>query len=228
MSQWDAIYARLQTENALELSGQQREGTAWIDEFLPLLGTPTGESLDVGCGMGSDMIRYAELGWQPTGIDLSTRAVEHVNSLGFPAHTADMSKALPLENERFHLVTGRCSLHFLPPAQTRELYAELHRVLKPGGRLLFIVNSEQHRAQGLQYDYQGAKRLDQHYWELPAINRRYLFYTLDLARDLLANGWDILHLDERPFKQWGIEKRVIACVAERLETPKQRQGAALD
>lgn len=175
MSQWDEIYARLQTENALELTSEQREGTAWIDEFLPLLGAPTGESLDVGCGMGSDMIRYAELGWQPTGIDLSTRAVEHVQSLGFPAYTADMSKALQFKNERFNLVTGRCSLHFLPPGQTRELFIELHRVLKPGGRLLFIVNSEQHRAQRLQYDYQGAKQLDHHYWELPTINRRYLF-----------------------------------------------------
>ncbi len=217
MSQWDEIYANLQSRGVDAFSAEQRAGTAWIDEFLPLLGTPAGESLDLGCGMGSDMLRYAELGWRPTGVDLSTRAVEHVRQLGFDALQADLSRRLPFEDQRFELVTGRCSLHFLPPAETRALFGEIRRVLKTGGRLLFIVNSDAHRAQRLQYDYEGARRLDENYWEIPSIGRRYLFYTPELAADLLADGWKILHLSERPFQQWGIEKRVVACVAERTD-----------
>lgn len=215
MSNWDHIYAQLQAQGVEALEGQRRAGTAWIDEFLPLLGEPAGESLDLGCGMGSDMLRYAELGWRPTGVDLSQRAVEHVRKLGLAALQADMSERLPFDDERFDLVTGRCSLHFLPSSETRALFAEIHRILKPGGRLLFIVNSEAHRAQGLQYDYEGARRLEGNYWEIPSTGRRYLFYTTELARELLGDGWEILHLDERPFEQWGISKRVVTCVAER-------------
>lgn len=217
MSQWDEIYADLESRGFKAFSDEQRAGTAWLDEFLPLLGTPEGESLDLGCGMGSDMLRYAELGWQPTGVDLSPKAVEHVRKLGFTALEADMSQRLPFDDERFDVVTGRCSLHFLPRAQTQTLFDEIRRILKPGGKLLFIVNSEAHRVQRLQYDYEGASRLDENYWEIPSIGRRYLLYTLDLAQELLADGWKILHLDERPFQQWGIEKRAIACVAERTQ-----------
>lgn len=216
MSQWDAIYERLEAEGALELRRQQREGTAWLDEFLPMLGEPGGESLDLGCGMGSDMIRYAQLGWSPTGVDLSKRAVEYVLNLGFSAQVVDMRERLPIESERFRLVTGRCSLHFFPPAQAQELFQEAHRILEPGGKLLFVVNSEQHRAQGLQYDYRDATQLETNYWELPSLGRRYLFYTMKLARELMGSGWKILHLDERPFRQWGIDKRVVTCVAERV------------
>src|SRR5690606_30358736 len=125
MSQWDEIYADLESRGFEAFSDEQRAGTAWLDEFLPLLGAPRGESLDLGCGMGSDMIRYAELGWRPTGVDLSARAVEHVRKLGFAALQADMSQRLPFEDERFDLVTGRCSLHFLQPEATRSLFVDI-------------------------------------------------------------------------------------------------------
>ena len=125
---------------------------------------------------------------------------------------------MPFENERFSLVTGRCALHFFPPDQARALFEEIRRILEPSGKLLFIVNSEQHRAQGLQYDYRGAKRLEEHYWEIPSIGRRYLFYTPELARELLGNRWKILHLDERPFRHWEIDKEVVVCISERTSS----------
>jgi SAM-dependent methyltransferase len=218
MSQWDAIYERLEANGTLERRNQQHEGTAWLDEFLPLLGEPGGESLDLGCGVGSDMIRYRELGWSPSGVDLSAKAVEHVRRLGFAARIADIRERLPFESEHFALVTGRCSLHFFPPEQARALFEEIHHILAPGGKLLFIVNSEQHRAQGLQYDYRGAKRLEGNYQEIPSIGRRYLFYTPELARELLGKRWNILHLDERPLRHWEIEKRVVICLGERRGT----------
>lgn len=216
LSQWDSIYERLEAEGSLAMRKQQEEGTAWLDEFLPLLGESGGESLDLGCGMGSDMVRYAELGWRPSGVDLSGRAVEYVKGLGFPAQVADMREALPFESGRFSLVTGRCSLHFFPKAQVQFLFTEIRRVLEPAGKLLFVVNSERHRKQGIQYDYTGARRLEDNYWELPVIGRRYLFYTPELVRELLGSGWNIHHLAERPFRQWEIEKRVVTCLAERV------------
>lgn len=161
------------------------------------------------------MLRYAQLGWTPTGVDLSARAIEFVRGLGFSAQVSDMREPLPFEDGRFDLVTGRCSLHFFPPEHTRALFGEILRVLRLGGRLLFVVNSEQHRAQGLQYDYRAAVQLEENYWELPSIGRRYLFYTPALAEELLGSGWELFHLDERPFRQWEIEKQVVTCVAQR-------------
>jgi SAM-dependent methyltransferase len=215
MSQWDGIYERLAADGILELRHQQQEGTAWLEDFLPLLGKAEGPSLDLGCGVGSDMLRYAELGWTPTGVDLSHRALEQGQRLGLSAQRGDLRKPLTFQNSQFALVSGRCSLHFFPRHEATNIFSEIHRVLRPGGRLLFIVNSDQHRKLGLQYDYAGAVELEPSYWYLPSIDRKYLFYTTELAEEMLGEGWDILHLDERSFQQWGIEKRVVACVAER-------------
>lgn len=39
-----------------------------------------GRSLDLGCGEGGDVLWLAEQGWQATGLDLSTRAIERART----------------------------------------------------------------------------------------------------------------------------------------------------
>jgi ubiquinone/menaquinone biosynthesis C-methylase UbiE len=54
---WDDIYRELET---LGLDpDEERAGTAWLDPFWHLLGEPRGKMLDVGCGLGADMARFA-------------------------------------------------------------------------------------------------------------------------------------------------------------------------
>lgn len=227
MNQWETIYRRLEQEGALRREAEQAHGTAWLEALWPLLGVPVGAALDLGCGTGADMRRYAERGWQPVGLDREPVAASLVRRhLGFPALVGDLAAPLPFADDSFALVAARCALHFVAPRHAPRLYREIHRVLRPGGRLLFVVNSETHRRLGLQYDYTGATEQESGWWHIPAIGRTYLFYTPDRARELLGAGWQILLLEERDFDQWAIPKRVVLCVAERLPdgTPRAAGG----
>lgn len=223
MSQWQEIYRRLEQEGALKREAEQTHGTAWLEPLWPLLGVPVGVALDLGCGTGADMRRYAERGWQPVGLDREPLAASLVQRhLGFPALVGDLSEPLPFSDGSFTLVAARCALHFVPPRHTPRLYQEIRRVLRPSGRLLFVVNSETHRQEGLQYDYTGATEIEPGWWHLPTIGRTYLFYSPDLVREMLGEGWQILLLEERDFDQWAIPKRVVLCVAERLPDSSPR------
>ena len=216
MAQWDTIYRRVLGQQALERA-EQLAGTTWLDRFLPLLGDPAGEALDLGCGLGADMLRLEELGYAPSGLDASPIAVKHVRERwSLPAAIGDLTQPLPFDDERFRLVLSRCVVHLLPPASARQLFQEIRRVLEPGGRLLFIVNSEKHRQQGLQYDYRDAREVEPNYWELSAVGRSYLFYTPERAQELLGRGWEIEHLEEGEFWQWEIEKVVVSGLARRV------------
>jgi SAM-dependent methyltransferase len=217
VGKWATIYQRLQTQG-VDVA-EQLAGTTWLDPFIPHLGECSGKMLDLGCGLGADILRCAQLGYQPHGLDLEASAVDFVQSqYGFPAQQVDFGEPLPYADESFTLVLSRFALHYLRPAAARKMFAEVRRVLQPGGKLLFVVNSETHRRLGLQYDYTEAVELEPQVWHLPNDKARtFLFYTPALAKALVGEGWRWHHLEDAPFAHWdGIEKRAVVGLAENL------------
>lgn len=99
--------------------------------------------LDYGCGVGSLMRVLAQLGVKAsfTGCDISTGMLEQVvkrwpATLGAPPVLAAQQGArTPFEDRRFDVVTISAVLHHVPLEERAAVYAELGRVLKPGGRL---------------------------------------------------------------------------------------------
>jgi len=98
--------------------------------------------LDVGCGQGIDVYRYALAGAQATGIDLTPRHVElaraHVAAMGLEAEiVAGDAESLPFDDASFDRVSSNGVLHHTPdlPAALREI----RRVLVPGGEARVIV-----------------------------------------------------------------------------------------
>ena len=77
MGKWEEMYQSLQ-EAGLDVD-EQLAGTKWLDRFILQLGDTTGKSLDLGCGLGADMLRCAAWGYEPHGLDLERQAVEFVN-----------------------------------------------------------------------------------------------------------------------------------------------------
>lgn len=114
----------------------------WMDEVLGYAHTRGQHVLDVGCGQGIDVARYAMAGARISGIDLTPRHVQLAR-----AHTASMgleveilqgdAENLPLADATFDRVSSNGVLHHTPdmPAALREI----HRVLKPGGEARIIV-----------------------------------------------------------------------------------------
>ena len=92
--------------------------------------------LEVGCGMGTDLLQFARGGAACTGVDLTPRSIE-ISRLHFKVY--DMpgdflisdGERLPFPNESFDVVYSNGVLHHTP--DTAGAVQEIHRVLKPGG-----------------------------------------------------------------------------------------------
>jgi 2-polyprenyl-3-methyl-5-hydroxy-6-metoxy-1,4-benzoquinol methylase len=96
-----------------------------------------GRLLDVGCGGGTFLQHMNRCGWQTTGLDVSTAAVDRIRTeLGLHALSGTLPHA-GLAAGSFDVVTMWHSLEHLhaPLDALREVY----RLLVPGGRLLVEV-----------------------------------------------------------------------------------------
>ncbi|HUQ31041.1 MAG TPA: class I SAM-dependent methyltransferase [Pyrinomonadaceae bacterium] len=92
--------------------------------------------LEVGCGMGTDLLQFARGGASCTGVDLTPRSVEisslHLGLYGLRADFALCDgERLPFADESFDVVYSNGVLHHTP--DTAQAVREVHRVLRPGG-----------------------------------------------------------------------------------------------
>ena len=98
--------------------------------------------LEVGCGWGELAARIErELGCEVVAVDLSPRMVELARERGVNARVADVQE-LPCGEEQFDAAVAAWMLYHVPDLD-RGL-GELARVLRPGGHLFAITNSERH------------------------------------------------------------------------------------
>src|SRR5688572_21519530 len=92
--------------------------------------------LEIGCGMGTDLLQFARGGANCTGIDLTPRSVEitrHRFNLYSTNGTFMISdgERLPFRSESFDVIYSNGVLHHTP--DTAGAIREVHRVLRPGG-----------------------------------------------------------------------------------------------
>ncbi|HUE84962.1 MAG TPA: class I SAM-dependent methyltransferase [Vicinamibacterales bacterium] len=99
--------------------------------------------LEVGCGIGTDLVRFAQQGAVVTGIDLSSTAIDLAkrNCELHRVTAADLrvgnGEALPFDEASFDVVYGHGVVQYT--ADAPRLIGECHRVLKPGGEAIFMV-----------------------------------------------------------------------------------------
>jgi 2-polyprenyl-3-methyl-5-hydroxy-6-metoxy-1,4-benzoquinol methylase len=117
-------------------------------DYLPrrvqFSGFPGKTVLDVGCGLGNDLSRFARGGSIVTGVDLSPRAIElarlNFAQRGLNGTFAIMDgEALDFPEESFDVVYCHTVLHFTPAPG--RMVREIHRVLRTDGlAILMTVN----------------------------------------------------------------------------------------
>ena len=99
--------------------------------------------LEVGCGIGTDLVRFARGGAHCTGVDLSQTAIDlarknfALNNLSAEELRVANGEQLPYPNEVFDVVYGHGVIQYT--ADPAQLIRECHRVLKPGGTGIFMV-----------------------------------------------------------------------------------------
>lgn len=104
-----------------------------------LSGLDADRALDVGCGTGRWSYRLACRGTAVTGIDIQPGAIKETRAF-LPAGQFDVGDArdLPYARNRFDLAVAVETLQHLPVHDRPDAFAELDRVLAPGGHLILI------------------------------------------------------------------------------------------
>jgi len=97
--------------------------------------------LEVGCGLGIDLARFAEGGAQVTGVDLSTTAIDlaltYFEQRGLKGEFEVMDgRALEFPDASFDVVYVHGVLPYA--AEAERICAECHRVLRDGGEAIFM------------------------------------------------------------------------------------------
>ncbi|HEY8359252.1 MAG TPA: class I SAM-dependent methyltransferase [Ramlibacter sp.] len=110
---------------------------ALLSAMVPLAGASV---LDVGCGAGQMTARIARDGAarQVVGLEVDEIQLQKNRAKSWPAGVGFQragAQALPLENSSIDAITMFKSLHHVPGDAMATAFREMHRVLRPGGRL---------------------------------------------------------------------------------------------
>jgi ubiquinone/menaquinone biosynthesis C-methylase UbiE len=137
-------------EVRVETYGEDFGQTSWVtteeSKAIPeMLGlTPDSVVLEVGCGSGRYVLDVAErIACRLIGLDINEPGVRNAKQLaaarGLSSQVefqqCDASKKLPFDNDTFDAVFSNDVLCHIPGRA--DVLAEIFRVLKPGGRILF-------------------------------------------------------------------------------------------
>ncbi len=133
-----------------EAFGEDIGQNSWltVDEYLRFFKwlelKPADHVLEIGCGSGGPALFMARTaGCRVTGIDINEHAIANAQGLaqeqGLEAqvrfYQADARQRLPFEDETFNSALCIDAINHLPDRW--HVLQQWHRVLKPGGRILF-------------------------------------------------------------------------------------------
>jgi SAM-dependent methyltransferase len=135
--------AEMGTREFFERVEAHRYTKEWhIPSAADFAGTKGLRVLEIGCGLGTDGAQFAEAGAIYTGVDLTEAAIDlarkrfQLFDLPGEFRVAD-AENLDFADESFDVVYSHGVLHHTP--DTAAAVAEVHRVLKPGGRAIVML-----------------------------------------------------------------------------------------
>ncbi len=179
-SSYDLVASKYERRFIDELQGKPRDREL-LEAFAMSVGDPV---VEVGCGPGQIGLFIRERGRRVVGMDLSPEMAKLAKGRLDAATAADM-RALPFATGALGGLVAFYSLIHVRRAEIDGVLRELHRVLRPRGRLLFSA-----------HEGQGEVELDEFIGEPVPIAAT--FFTLDeLVAATRAAGLDVALAERR-------------------------------
>jgi ubiquinone/menaquinone biosynthesis C-methylase UbiE len=159
--------------------------------------------LEVGCGAGNNLWFAAREGFRVAGIDGSDAAIAYArerfeeDGLGGDLRVGDFTQ-LPFDSESVDLAIDRAAITCLGLTHATRAVAEVHRVLRPGGR--FLLNPYSTRADSLASGRPGPDGLTLNIRSgALAGMEQILPYDRQTIDAVLGDGWRLLSLQHVTF-----------------------------
>jgi SAM-dependent methyltransferase len=138
---WDVLHAQ-----------QRFRPRAPSEPVVRFLATQPGDpstlgAIDIGVGGGRHTKLLCDLGFQVTGVDLSSEGLRQCEAwLRSDGQVAELVQAsmqlLPFPDESFDLAVAFGTYYYADAGGMRRAVAELHRVLRKGGRALVVARTD--------------------------------------------------------------------------------------
>ncbi len=176
----------------LEIEDYRFEKLHYLPKVVNFSGYRGKKVLDVGCGTGNDLTRFAKGGAEVTGIDLAEHSIDLAkNNFSMRGLSGDFQvmdgEDMEFEDNCFDLVYCHTVVHFTP--SPKKMIAEIARVLKPGGEaIIMTVNRKSwlnvmHKVMKVEIDHLDA----------PV----FYMYSIKEFRDMLAPFTEVNIIPER-------------------------------
>jgi ubiquinone/menaquinone biosynthesis C-methylase UbiE len=125
-----------------ELDEYRFDKLRYLPRLVNFAGYKGHQLLEIGCGTGTDLVRFARGGALVTGVDLAETAValarQNFAQAGLPADLHVMNgEALQFAADTFDVVYAHGVLQYTADAQ--KMVGEIYRVLRPGGQAICMV-----------------------------------------------------------------------------------------
>lgn len=157
-----------------------------------------GKILDLGAGQGQDSRYFAKLGYDVISTDVSDEALkiskENAEKAGLNIKfmELDISSKLPFDDNSFDIVYSHLALHYFTDEKTREIFTEIHRVLKPQGILASLFNTIED-AETTDSSY---TPIEKDYYKSPeGLLKRY--FSVDYLKDIASKLFTPIVLDNK-------------------------------
>lgn len=167
--------------------------------------------LELGCGAGNDSIFFANKGHTVVATDFSDVAISKnkersKGNTRLHFEVLDLNDPINQPDGSFDVVYARLSLHYFDDKTTKQIFKEIHRVLKPHGYLCFICKSTSDPLYGLgtevehdMYEHEGHIRH---------------FFSENYVHDCMNDYFDIEKLESGKEKFYGNESAYVKVVSK--------------
>jgi SAM-dependent methyltransferase len=127
----------------------------------------TGSLLELGAGLGQDSAYFSQLGYRVTATDLNVDRLEKLADGIFTVRPVDLRQPLPFAAATFDIVYAHLSLHYFGQHTTERIFADIYRVLEPGGVIAFFTNSID------DPEFATGRQIEPNYFDIEGVSKRY-------------------------------------------------------